>query len=182
MPSATIEVSTAPAVETLPIDYMAALMTHSVMEVFSAMLSLEVCAEAPQIRTAVDVQTDGVVALVGLTGDWTGTGVLSCSAGSACWISGRFLMSEYEEVNDDVLDAAGEITNMVIGGFKNALADRTGPLGMSIPAIVYGREMRTSSKGGCKDWCAFPFSCEGKAFEFLIRLQPATPRASRSPA
>jgi chemotaxis protein CheX len=174
MPSATIGAHT--AAETLPIDYLAGHMSHSVGEVFSTMLGLEVRAEAPHVRSAVDVQADGVVAIVGLTGDWIGTGVLNCTADSACWISGRFLMSDYEEVNDDVLDAAGEITNMVIGGFKNALADRTGPLGMSIPAIVYGREMRTSSKGGFKDWCAFPFTCEGKAFEFLIRLQPVTPR------
>jgi chemotaxis protein CheX len=179
MTSAAIDAAAPPASDTLPMEFLSALMTHSVNEVFTSMLSLQVAVGEARIKTSIDQQTDGVVALVGLTGEWTGTGVLCCSAPSACRIAGHFLMTDYPEVNDDVLDAAGEITNMVIGGFKNALADKVGPLGMSIPAIVYGQKMRTSSKGGSHDWMSFPFQADGNDFEFLVRLQPATPRASR---
>jgi chemotaxis protein CheX len=173
------ETAAPPAQSTLPIQFLSRAMVDSACEVFSTMLNQRVSPEEPRIRTAIDVQTDGVVALVGLTGEWAGTGVLSCSAPCACWMSNHFLMSDFHDVDDEVLDAVGEITNMVVGNFKNALAEKTGPLAMSIPAIVYGREMRTSSKGGGKEWFSFPFSCDGNLFEFLVRLQPAIRRASR---
>jgi chemotaxis protein CheX len=163
----------------LPVELLDDAMKNSVDELFTTMLNQKVLAGAPRTKRAIDVQTDGVVALVGLTGEWSGTAVLNCSAACACWMSTHFLMADFDDVNDDVLDAIGEITNMVIGNFKNKIAERIGPLAMSIPAIVYGREMRTSSKGGSKDWFAFPFTSEGNAFEFLVRIEPAIPKASR---
>ena len=69
---------------------------------------------------------------MGLAGSWTGAGAIACTA-EFCKISAKLLMSEYSSVNEEVLDAVGEVTNMVIGNFKNSSEDLPGPLGLSIP-------------------------------------------------
>ena len=52
------------------------------------------------------------------------------TAALACQIAGRLLMAEYEEVDEDVLDAVAEVANMVVGNVKNALEDTLGSLAL----------------------------------------------------
>ncbi len=62
------------------------------------------------------------------------------------------LMTEAPSVNEDVLDAVAELTNMIIGSVKTDLESQLGPLGLSIPTVVFGRNFRTRSAGrpsGC---------------------------------
>ena len=72
--------------------------------------------------------TSGVVSLIGLAGSWIGTGSISCSAASACRFSSQFIMTEFDSVNEDVLDAMAELTNMIIGGFKTEVEDELGAM------------------------------------------------------
>ena len=162
--------SDSPAV--LETTFLAPMMNEAAAEVFSTMLNHDARQEPPIIRQSIEILNDGVVSLIGLTGEWVGSGVLSCSSDCARWMSSQFLMSEYDEVNDEVLDAIGEITNMVIGNFKNKLAEHVGPLAMSVPAVVHGQNMHTTTRGGTKEWIAFPISCGENYLEFLVQLRP----------
>ena len=156
----------------LETSFLAEAMNEAAAEVFSTMLNHTAQQDPPIVRQALHVLNDGVVSLIGLTGEWVGSGVLSCSSDCARWMSSQFLMSEYNEVNDEVLDAVGEITNMIIGNFKNKVAERAGPLAMSVPAVVYGQNMRTTTRGGAKEWIAFPVSCGDTCLELLVQLRP----------
>ena len=60
-------------------------------------------------------ESDGVVALIGMAGPWVGTGALSCKPDLACRLAGALLMDTFDTVNEEVLDAVAELTNMVIG-------------------------------------------------------------------
>jgi chemotaxis protein CheX len=152
--------------------FLAEAMSEAAAEVFSTMLNQNARQEPVIIRQSIKVLNDGVVSLIGLTGEWVGSGVLSCSSDCARWMSSQFLMSEYEEVNDEVLDAIGEITNMIIGNFKNKVAEQVGPLAMSVPAVVHGQNMHTTTRGGTKEWIAFPISCGENYLELLVQLRP----------
>jgi chemotaxis protein CheX len=44
-------------------------------------------------------------------------------------------MTEASSVDEDVLDAVAEITNMIIGSVKTDLEGELGPLGLSIPTV-----------------------------------------------
>jgi chemotaxis protein CheX len=160
------------------IAFLAEAMNQAAAEVFSTMLNQPARQDQPVVRQSMEVWKDGAVSLIGLTGEWVGSGALSCSSDCARWMSSQLLLSEFDEVTDEVLDAVGEITNMIIGNFKNKLAERTGPLAMSIPAVVYGQQMRTTTRGGGKDWIAFPLTCRENTLELLVQLRPrpATPR------
>lgn len=138
-------------------------------EVFSTMLNMEVAAGEPFKQAAKPGPADGVVSMIGLAGDWVGTGSVWCGAEFACKISGHMLMSEFASVDQDVLDAMGEVTNMIIGNFKVAVEEYLGPLGLSIPMVIFGHNFTARSVNSA-DWIVVPFECEGGRVEVKICL------------
>ena len=70
---------------------------------------------------------DGVVCLIGMAGEWTGTGTISCSAEFACRIASQMLMAEYAVVDAEVLDAVAEVANMILGNVKTSLERLSDP-------------------------------------------------------
>jgi chemotaxis protein CheX len=125
-------------------------------EVLSTMLSLETT--PGEVYTEMQHgKSDGVVSFVGLAGSQcVGTGSLQCTSAVACSLAGRFLMSEFPHVDDEVLDAFGELTNMVVGNFKTALEGHVGQVGLSIPTVVHGKNFSTRSPGNA-EWTVIPF-------------------------
>jgi len=114
---------------------------------------------------------DGVVGIIGIAGSWVGTGIIMCSPDLACKASSAMMMSEYAAVNGEVLDAMGEITNMIIGNIKTSLEDRYGAMGISVPTVVYGRNFatRTVSRG---EWVIIGFRAADENLEIHINLAP----------
>ena len=73
------------------------------------------------------------------------------------------MMSEYSSVTDEVLDAVAELTNMIIGNLKTALEEHLGPMGLSIPTVIHGRNF-TSRTVGTQDWTIVPFRMESESW------------------
>jgi chemotaxis protein CheX len=141
--------------------------------VFSTMMDLQVRTGSPYVETASPSTTEGVMAFVGLAGSWVGSGVISCSSDIACRLSSLFLMTETSEVNEDVLDAVGEIANMVFGNFKTAAESMIGPLGLSVPTVIYGKHFVSRSLGK-SEWIVMPFEYPDGVFEIRIWFTPVT--------
>ncbi len=121
-------------------------------EVFETMLNLPLEVEPSVMRKVIEPETfHGVVALVGVAGSWTGTGHISCAPQFAQKLAGALLMTEYDAVNEDVLDAVAEVANMIVGNVKTFFEERLGPLGLTVPTVIYGRNYHTRSSG-VKDW------------------------------
>jgi len=80
-----------------------------------------------------------VSGIIGLTGSATGSMALSFSKGAILKIVSNMLGEEINEVNGDITDAVGEITNMVSGAARKELE----PLGLNvlaaIPTVVSGK-------------------------------------------
>jgi chemotaxis protein CheX len=139
-------------------------------EVFETMLGTSL----PDSRRAgnEDPAAGGVVSLVGLTGNWSGTGTFCCTPAVARLVAVRMLMldeseAESQTIDDDVLDAVAELTNMVVGNIKNFLADHFGEMAISIPTVVYGRNFRFKSfSGTTQETCIFHLGDE----EFFVKV------------
>lgn len=154
-------------------------MRAATTEVFGTMLGIGIEPEEPGSGPAVESEEYGIVSLLGLTGEWTGSAGLCCSAPCGCWIASQMLYSEYPEVNDEVRDAVGEITNMIVGNFKNSIHAQTGPLGMSTPTVICGRQM-TTANGGAHEWIVFRFRSAEHSFQLIVQLQPAGQVSTRA--
>jgi len=153
---------------------IAAAIEAATLEVFSVMLGLEVhCGEARLGQIAQDLS--GVVAVLGLTGAWAGTGQVSCDTELACEIAGKLLMAEYAAVDDDVLDAMAEVANMVVGNVKNALEETLGPISLSTPSVIFGGSFETRVAAG-SDSVVVPFESGGKRMTVQIVIAPHVKR------
>jgi chemotaxis protein CheX len=155
-------------------------LLSATQEVFSTMLNLPLEAVPPRQEASDPAAFDGVVALVGVAGDWMGTGRVSCSARFACQIAGALLMSPYEAVNEDVLDAVAEVSNMIIGNVKTFLEERLGSMALSIPTVVFGRNYQTRS-ANVLHWSVVPFRSGDEILEVRFCLMPSHSQAHRHP-
>ena len=117
----------------------------------------------------------GIISLVGITGDWGGSGVFCCSpilAGIMCArMLGTELVAGALSVDEDVLDVVAEMTNMIIGNVKNGLEGSMGPLGISIPTVIHGRNFEFRNGTGPLG-AALAFKTDGDVFEVRISLAP----------
>jgi chemotaxis protein CheX len=147
-------------------------------EVCATMLEMEVTPRPPRFHSPAPVSDGGLVALLGLAGDWVGTGGLALSEPLACRLASRMLMAEFHAVNEEVLDAVAEITNMIVGNVKTTLEETLGPLGLSIPTVIFGREFSTRTT--TSDWIVVPFACPDGCLEVYVCLEPN--RAPHGPA
>jgi chemotaxis protein CheX len=158
---------------TLDPEAAAATIRAATAEVFSTMLGLEPTPGDYCLAREAPGPIDGVVALIGLAGQWAGTGMLTCSASLACTLSACLLAGEpgvgKQAVDDEVLDSMAEITNMVLGNVKNQLEECLGSMGLSIPTVIYGRNFTARSLGE-GDWVVVPFACGGDRLEVRLRL------------
>jgi chemotaxis protein CheX len=148
------------------------MVVGATSEVFVTMLNLPLEPLEAHQEPVHPATYDGVVALLGVAGPWTGTGRISCSPEFACAMAGALLMSSYESVDEDVMDAVAEVSNMVIGNVKTLLEERIGPLGLSIPAVIYGKSYKTRC-AGVMEWTVVPFRCGEELIEVRFNLMEA---------
>src|SRR4051812_5311468 len=102
---------------------LASLVRTATESVFETMLGQPAETGSPYLGTADAPSSNGVVSFIGLAGAWMGTGSISCSASCACRMASQLMMSEYNAVDDEVLDAVAEITNMILGNVKTCLEE-----------------------------------------------------------
>jgi chemotaxis protein CheX len=121
------------------------MLFSATTELFTSMLgaSVQIVAESEEDLAE---PFDGVIALIGLTGTVVGNAALICTAATACDLAGRFLMTGLAQVDEEVLDAVGEIANMIVGGFKTLIEDRVGRVQMSIPTVMFGKNISTRNR------------------------------------
>ena len=147
-------------------------ISEATTQVFSTMLDTQVEVVDTFVEKTLPEATDGLVSFIGLAGAWAGTGSLTCSKALGCLICSRMLMTEATSIDEEVLDAVAEITNMVIGSVKTELEAVVGPLGLSIPTVVFGRNFTTKS-AGTADWVVVRFRCEDEILSVKLCLAPS---------
>lgn len=159
-------------------DFIVNSICQSVRQIFSTMLGVEIETDQVLIETGGPEFNDGVVSLIGIAGTWAGTGSLRCSPALACRICSHMLMTESSAVDEEVLDAVAELTNMVVGNVKTDLESQLGPLGLSIPTVVFGRNFKTKNAGHA-EWIVVRFLWDGELLVVKLCLAP-NDRASDS--
>jgi len=160
-------------------DVLVRSVTEATSEVFSMMLDMEARFEG--VVMAAKSSNSGLISLVGITGDWGGSGVFCCSPALASLISSRMLGTQPDPskvvIDEEVLDVVAEVTNMMVGNIKNGLETITGPMAISVPTVIHGKNFHFRNSGGLQG-VALAFSTEGEKFEVRISLVPASEQAA----
>lgn len=116
----------------------------SAINVIQTMAFTPVTPGKPKVKE--DNSTFGAVTgLIGLAGEnCAGNMVISFDEKAILAIVGKMLGEEIPGINKDVVDAVGELTNMISGGAKSELAEMGYVIRMSIPVMIVGRELELS--------------------------------------
>lgn len=126
----------------------------SLVNTFSTMLGCDVMRGELQLKDNC-VALHEVSGTIGLSGKAVGTVVVSLSKEVALKAASAMLMMEATELDDDVIDAVGEITNMVAGAAKAQLEEYE--LSISLPNVITGTGHEIRFPSEVKPICV-PFS------------------------
>jgi chemotaxis protein CheX len=149
---------------------------RALQSVFKTMISQEIAFDgrAQQVEPPGPDAKAQLIGNVGFGGKINGLVYLCMPDEFAHTIAGRMLGMDAAELsqsgNEAVTDAIGEITNMSVGGFKNALADMGFPCKLTIPTIVRGRGLSVNSIRGTTRYI-FHFSSMGHRISADVHMQ-----------
>ncbi len=113
-------------------------------EVFNSMIFLAISTDGCMTEGQESIFSH-FSAMIGLSGDLMAMISIHCDAYIAMDIAGAMLEMEFEEVDDDVKDAMGEVANMIAGGLKSRLLDDGIDVTLAIPTTVVGKGYSISS-------------------------------------
>lgn len=121
----------------------------SIRDVFDTMLNIPFSIGKPHVKSD-GVPLHDISGIIGLSGNVTGTVVISLSKQVALGLSSALAGIEISEVNDECTDAVGEIANMIAGGAKKEFPGDNNSI--SIPSVVIGKH-KVSYPGGLPIIC-----------------------------
>ncbi|AQS40240.1 putative inhibitor of MCP methylation, CheC [Shewanella psychrophila] len=119
---------------------------ESLLNVISTMANMKLSPGKPKIKTDNLAKGD-VSGLIGMVGPQTkGSLSITFEQGLILEIMQNMLGENPGEINDEITDLVGEITNMVTGGAKNILGEKGYDFEMATPVVVAGLGHRISHK------------------------------------
>jgi len=136
----------------------------STRNVFETMLQLSVEVGTPVLSTVPDSSFD-VSAIIGMSGDLDGSVVLSFRRETAMRLVSIFCGTEVADDAEDLIDAVGELANMITGGAKAQLDGKK--VTISCPSVVIGAQ---HSVHGSKDLVRMSIPCSYDCGEFTVEV------------
>lgn len=129
----------------------------SVQAVIGGMAATDATAGEPYLKDSRSAFGD-ITGLMGMASVVSsGMMVLSFERPAILGIFTAMLGEQLDNINDDVVDAVGELTNMVCGEAKRRFAEHGFKFDMAAPIVVVGREVYIRDRAG-RQTTVIPFS------------------------
>lgn len=147
------------------------IFSKAVGNVLETMAMVKVVPGSPIIKS--DHKVLGVVTgVIGLAGQ-NGSGMLCVSfqEKTILKIMSNMLMTEFTSINDEVVDAVGEITNIVCGDLKRQLSEISIMIGMSTPLVLCGQNMKLHERATRKT-VVLPFETSAGGMALETNFEP----------
>ncbi len=128
----------------------------AVTKTLETMVGCAVTRGAPQLKKNPQTLYP-ISGIIGLSGVVAGTVVLTMSHELALKSASAMLMEECTELNPDVFDAVGELTNIIAGNAKAQLEEYK--LGLSLPNVINGTNTELRFPENCQP-ITIPFTTD----------------------
>jgi chemotaxis protein CheX len=129
---------------------------NAAVSVFHTMLGTELTRDEPFLKDCTQPNHE-VSGMIGLSGKAKGMVVLSLSREAAIKAASTMLGETLVEINSDVADAVGELTNMIAGSAKANLEHLN--MSVSLPTVITGKAHCIEFPKNTMPIC-IPFFCE----------------------
>ena len=108
-------------------------------EVFKTMTFTDVKTEKAYLKKD-DIAHGEISGIIGMTGDIVGSLAVSFESRCICGLVNNMLGEQYRELTRDVLDAAGELTNMISGVARTKMEKDGLSVFAAIPSVIIGKD------------------------------------------
>ncbi|MDR3237076.1 MAG: chemotaxis protein CheX [Spirochaetia bacterium] len=125
-------------------------------DVFRDFVGTKLTAERPYISSRNEEHEWEISAIIGFTGEARGAVVISMKKEPALKITDILTGHAHTDIDNEVIDATGEIVNIIAGNAKRGL-EETFKLIISLPTIVRGKNHRITWPGESTRIIAIPF-------------------------
>ncbi|MGB9697825.1 MAG: chemotaxis protein CheX [Thermodesulfobacteriota bacterium] len=136
------------------------------VHVLKTMVNLTPVVGKPYIKKESSTRGD-ISGIVGIIGDTEGSLCLTFSKNCILYIVSKLFGEEQQEINEEVKDAVGELTNMISGDARRRLEEIGYHFQGAVPSVVSGpnHEIKHITKGPI---LAIPFST--LAGNFIVEI------------
>ena len=117
------------------------VLESAAREIFEVMLGQKLTRGAADPPVVADVTV-----MVGFSGQTRGIFGLHCTAATACRVASVLLGGTADEFDERVLDAVGEVANMVAGSFKSKVPELGENCVLSVPTVISGVDYHLHSQ------------------------------------
>lgn len=156
---------------------MASAIVAATKEVMQTMMDMEVTEGSLQVGKT-NAQTADVIGTIHVDGFVRGSITLFLPGDLAQTIAQRMLGEEPAGLSDaELVDAIGELTNMIAGNIKTHLCKQRELFGMSTPMVTIGREVR---RVPVRKELAFLLPCSWQDRQMLVEVS-LVPQRQRGP-
>lgn len=145
---------------------LAKYVIDATKEVFSTMVMMDPSDDYP-MKEPVNRFKCSITGMVGFAGTYSGVISMHCPVSLAMKITSNMLGMECDEVNEDLNDAIGEISNMLGGSVKQVLSKGGLDVKLSIPTVIAGEDYTVNSLSD-SDCVVIPFKVDDD--KFLVGL------------
>jgi len=135
-------------------------------EIFETMIMVEAKAGKPLDKPVTSFEK-GMTSMVGFAGFRQGMLAIHTPENVALDITTLFLGLEVDKIDEDVIDALGELANMVAGSIKPLIAKDGVDVELSLPSVIHGSEYSMTTLAD-SETIVVPFSLN--AGDFLVEL------------
>lgn len=149
----------------------------STLEVFSTMLGAKLTRGELSLSVNFQPQHD-VSGIIGLSGKASGTVVVSLDRDVAIAVTERLLGERPATINADVVDAVGEIVNMIAGRAKSNLEELA--MTLSLPTVITGKNHVIQFGSSAQTIC-IPYVCEWGQLSLEVGLLEQRESALETP-
>ncbi len=136
--------------------------------VFKTMLDIDLDDQAPFSRGDRKTTAD-VTGVMGFTGDRRGTMSFSMSVSCARMIYARLMCENFSEISPEIIDAVGELTNIISGQARKELEKESLHLIAHVPMVFVGKNIEISFiSRGTLTTIPFLFTLEGNTEQMAL--------------
>ena len=130
------------------------LLNPIVEAVNSCLTMCDTKAKCVGVSTVPTRDPGNVTGMIGVHGQVSGFITVNMAQDVAMSAVGGLLQDQFEKLNSQVIDGAGEITNIIAGGIKKGLAGTDWAFShVTVPSIIVGKNYQIAYAGGLQFMC-----------------------------
>jgi chemotaxis protein CheX len=140
------------------------------LNTFKNLVGFELVAGHPHFSGRTLEFEQDISAVIGLSGDIRGAVVMSMKKSFAIKIADTLVGTTHTEIDDDVVDAIGEIVNIIAGNVKNEVTGGE-KIVISLPTVVKGENLTIAWPGNHARILCISFKHEDDCFYVLVDME-----------